>query len=164
LNDFFYVIEGYFKRYLSELSMKLRSNCPLNIFLDLVGDKWSLLIIRDIFMGANTYSQFMKSPERIASNLLVDRLKKLQAYGILNIIVDKDDSKIKHYYLTEKGMDLYPTLAEMMNWSQKYVQVTFHPSSEEMLNEITQSGAPKHAENYMEKYKLALEKLRKENQ
>ena len=164
LNNLFYVIEAYFKRHLLELSMKLRSNCPLNIFLDLVGDKWSLLIIRDIFMGANTYSQFLRSPEKIASNLLVDRLKKLQSYGILNIIADKQDSKIKHYYLTEKGIDLYPILAEMMNWTQKYIKVDFHSLSEEMLSEIKQLEAPKHSENYKKKYRVKLEKLLTENQ
>jgi len=142
--------------------MKFRSNCALNIFLDIVGDKWSLLIIRDIFMGANTYSQFLKSPEKIASNLLVDRLKKLKAYGILKVARDKKDAKIKHYYLTEKGIDLYPILAEMMNWSQKYVMVNFHPLSEEMLDEIKQVGVPKHSESYRKKYRLKLEKLLEE--
>ena len=55
--------------------MKLRSNCPLNIFLDLVGDKWSLLIIRDIFMGANTYSQFLRSPRKLHQIYLLIDLK-----------------------------------------------------------------------------------------
>ena len=115
-------------------------------------------------MGANTYSQFLKSPEKIASNLLVDRLKKLQSYDILNVIADKQDSKIKHYYLTEKGIDLYPILAEMMNWTQKYIKVDFHSLSEEMLSEIKQLEAPKHSENYRKKYRVKLEKLLTENQ
>jgi DNA-binding HxlR family transcriptional regulator len=139
--------------------MEFRSNCPLNIFLDIVGDKWSLLIIRDIFMGANTYSQFLKSPEKIASNILVDRLKKLKSYGILNIVRDKEDTKIKHYYLTEKGIDLYPILAEMMDWSQKHVRLNFHPLSEEILHEIKQIGVTKHTESYSKNYRHKLENI-----
>ena len=121
-------------------------------------------MIRDIFMGENTYSQVLRSPEKIASNLLVDRLKKLQSYGILNVIADKQDSKIKHDYLTEKGIDLYPILAEMMNWTQKYIKVDFHSLSEEMLSEIKQLEASKHSENYKKKYRVKLEKLLTENQ
>lgn len=139
--------------------MEFRSTCPLSIILDLVGDKWSLLIIRDIFMGANTYSQFLNSPERIASNILVDRINKLKVHGIIKVVRDKEDGKIKHYYLTEKGIDLYPVLAEMMHWSQKYIEVDFHPSVDGILNEIKSIGVPEHVERYSENYRLKLPKI-----
>ena len=87
--------------------MENRSNCPVSCALDFVGDKWSLLIVRDLFLNVNTYSDFLKSPEKIATNILVDRLKKLRENGIIDFRRGERDKKIKYYYLTELGIDMY---------------------------------------------------------
>jgi len=75
--------------------MNFRSTCPVSNVLDIVGDKWSLLIIRDLFIGRNTYSDFLESPERISTNILVDRLKKLNQYGLIEFVRKSKDKKIK---------------------------------------------------------------------
>ena len=89
----------------------------------MVGDKWSLLIIRDIAMqGKNTYNEFLKSEEKIATNVLAERLAMLEAMGILRK-EEHPDSKAKIFYrLTEQGIDLIPLLIEMILWSDKYLK------------------------------------------
>lgn len=104
-----------------------RSGCSVSTSLDLLGDKWSLLIIRDIFMHRNTFSQFLKdSPEGIATNILTDRLKKLRAFGVIDFIQKSADKKIKSFYLTQKGIDLFPVLHSFHNWSTKHVEFEKH--------------------------------------
>ena len=85
------------------LDFEFRSHCPISSALDIFGDKWSLVIIRDLFIGINTYSDFLKSPEKISTNILVDRIKKLRSHGILEFKRDVNDNKIKYYYLTDRG-------------------------------------------------------------
>ena len=101
--------------------MSYKSLCPINQALELFGDKWTLLIIRDIiFNGKNSYREFLLSDEKIASNILADRLGMLETAGIL---VRKNDPSHKQkiiYNLTEKGIDLLPVLIEIGNWSLKY--------------------------------------------
>ena len=65
-------------------NINFRSTCPVSSVMDIIGDKWSLIIIRDLFLDRNTYSEFLKSPEGIATNILVDRLKKLTSYGLIS--------------------------------------------------------------------------------
>ena len=94
------------------------SICACKVSLDIVGDRWSLIIVRDLFRGKNTYSQFLnESPERIASNVLSDRLKKLVEFEIINYRVNPLDRKIKEYYLTDRGVDLYNIIYELQNWT-----------------------------------------------
>ncbi len=100
---------------------KKRSDCPLSCSLDVFGDKWSLLIIRDLMFGNKcTYNDFLKSEEGIATNILASRLKGLEE----NNIVEKSahpDSKAKILYrLTQKGIDLLPIIMEIYIWSDKY--------------------------------------------
>lgn len=105
--------------------MKQRSDCPISSTLDIIGDKWSLLIVRDIIMnGKNTYNEFLKSAEKIATNVLADRLTMLEATGILTK-EEHPDSKAKIYYkLTNKGIDLLPILIEMILWADEYLPVS----------------------------------------
>ncbi|MAJ32662.1 MAG: HxlR family transcriptional regulator [Flavobacteriaceae bacterium] len=111
-----------------------RSGCSVSTSLDLLGDKWSLLIIRDIFLHRNTFSQFLKeSPEGIATNILTDRLKKLRAFGVIDFIQKSADKKIKSFYLTQKGIDLYPVLYGFHNWSIKHVDYEKHEVVENTL-------------------------------
>ena len=108
--------------------LTFRSTCPLSNILDLVGDRWSLIIIRDVFIGRNTYTEFLKSPEKISTNVLVDRIKKLREYELLGFRKDKIDRKIKYYYLTDMGISLYPILTEMSLWTKKIFQ-RFQPTA-----------------------------------
>jgi len=127
-----------------KIIMQYRSTCPLSSFLDIIGDKWSLLIIRDLFIGRNTYSEFLKSPENISTNVLVDRVKKLIAMKIITFERDQNDKKIKYYKLTKKGIDLFPIITEMSLWSRNHLDMEFHPLAIETFNEIDQKGKLKH--------------------
>lgn len=109
----------------------LRSDCPLNFALELFGDKWSLLIIRDmVFAGKMTYKEMLESNEKIATNILAQRLKMLEQAGIIEKHFDADrKSKTKQtYILTEKGIDLIPMMIEMMLWSDKHGHLNDMPT------------------------------------
>ena len=80
-----------------------RSHCPLVNILDVIGDKWSLVIIRDLFLGKKTFTEFMRSSEKIASNILTNRLELLINHGLLEGTKLPHDNKTKIYYLTNKG-------------------------------------------------------------
>lgn len=99
----------------------LKSHCPINFSVEMFGDKWSLLIIRDIvFWGKRTYGEFLNSDERIATNVLALRLVELEKKGLLLKTADPDDNRKAFYKLTEKGLDLIPLLLAMVSWSEKY--------------------------------------------
>lgn len=99
----------------------MRSDCPVSYALDFFGDKWTFLIIRDmIFDKKQFYSDFLNSKEKIATNILSNRLKKLEENGVIvSKVYEKHRSK-KVYSLTEKGKDLIPVIVEMMLWSASY--------------------------------------------
>ncbi|MCI0707284.1 MAG: helix-turn-helix transcriptional regulator [Ignavibacteriae bacterium] len=100
---------------------KLRSHCPVNYGLEAFGDRWALLILRDIiFRGKRTYGEFLSSEEGFATNILASRLDHLVEQGILQREGDKTDGRKSVYTLTEKGFDLIPLLFEMILWSAKY--------------------------------------------
>lgn len=103
-----------------------RSGCPINLTLEVVGDKWSLLIIRDIiFGGRRHFREFLtQSDEGIASNILADRLKRLVDQGILSKADDPSHKQKAIYSLTEQGIELLPILAQMAAWGRKYLPVT----------------------------------------
>jgi DNA-binding HxlR family transcriptional regulator len=95
-----------------------RSECPLNASVEMLGDRWSLLIIRDMMLrGFRTYKEFMECYEGIATNILADRLRKLMAYGIVTAQPDPADGRKLIYLLTAKGIDLAPVLTEMVLWA-----------------------------------------------
>jgi DNA-binding HxlR family transcriptional regulator len=97
---------------------KRRSECPLNASVEMLGDRWSLLIIRDMMLrGFQSYKQFMECYEGIATNILADRLRKLVSYGILATEPDPSDGRKVTYSLTRKGIDLAPVLTEMVLWA-----------------------------------------------
>ena len=97
---------------------KRRSECPLNASVEMLGDRWSLLIIRDMMLrGFRTYKEFMECYEGIATNILADRLRKLVAYGIITAEPDLSDGRKLIYSLTAKGIDLAPVLTEMVLWA-----------------------------------------------
>jgi DNA-binding HxlR family transcriptional regulator len=97
---------------------KRRSECPLNASVEMLGDRWSLLIIRDMMLrGWQTFKEFLEGYEGIATNILADRLRKLVAYGILTTEPDPSDGRRLIYSLTAKGIDLAPVLTEMVLWA-----------------------------------------------
>jgi DNA-binding HxlR family transcriptional regulator len=99
-------------------SPKRRSGCPLNASVEMLGDRWSLLIIRDMMVrGSRTYKEFLESWEGIATNILTDRLRKLEAHGIITTERDPSDGRRLIYLLTDKGIDLAPVLTEMVLWA-----------------------------------------------
>lgn len=99
----------------------MRSDCPISYALDFFGDKWTFLIIRDLaFEGKRFYSDFLNSKEGIATNILSDRLKRLEHHGIVESSIYQKLKTKKEYLLTEKGKDLIPVLIEMILWSDKY--------------------------------------------
>jgi DNA-binding HxlR family transcriptional regulator len=99
-------------------SAKRRSGCPLNASVEILGDRWSLLIIRDMMLrGFRSYKEFLESYEGIATNILADRLRKLMAHGIIATKADPSDGRKLIYVLTAKGIDLAPVLTEMVLWA-----------------------------------------------
>ena len=140
-----------------------RSTCPLSNILDLVGDRWSLILIRDIFIGRNTYTEFLKSPEKISTNVLVDRIKKLREYGLIDFRKDKIDSKIKYYYLTDKGINLYPILTEMSLWTKKNLPtLPTHELAQQVFLDLEKVGVDLHNNNVIISYIKKREALFKE--
>jgi DNA-binding HxlR family transcriptional regulator len=100
---------------------KPRSGCPVSVSLDLVGDRWSLLIVRDIMVrGYRTFREFQRSGEGIASNILSDRLQKLEEGGILKREPAAGDGRSTHYRLTAKGIALAPLLLELLIWGANH--------------------------------------------
>jgi DNA-binding HxlR family transcriptional regulator len=99
-------------------SPKRRSGCPLNASVEILGDRWSLLIIRDMMLrGFRSYKEFLESYEGIATNILADRLRTLEAHGIITAQQDPADGRKLIYSLTTKGIDLAPVLTEMVLWA-----------------------------------------------
>ena len=100
-----------------------RSCCPVAGALDILGDRWSLLVIRDLFMNKHEYREFLEGPEGIATNILAERLKRLVCAGVLESLPHPAHKNKKFYYLTEQGKGLLPILVELILWGG-----TYHPA------------------------------------
>ena len=101
-----------------------RSKCPVSCVLDLLGDKWTLLLVRDLLLGKGTFTEFQQSPEGIPTNILAERLKRLLAAGIIEKLPYQERPLRYRYQLTRKGSDLYPVLSAMIDWGNRYVEGT----------------------------------------
>ena len=102
---------------------KRRSACPVSISLEIFGDRWSLLIIRDLMIrGFRTFKEFQQSGEGIATNILADRLRKLETSGIIISEKGATDGRTVNYRLTEKGIDLAPVLLDLLVWGARHEQ------------------------------------------
>src|SRR6266567_6481344 len=136
------------KRFLPRSPMKKenetghRSGCPINLTLEVVGDKWSLLIIRDMMFGNRRHFRELltRSEEGIASNILADRLKRLLEQGIISRADDPTHKQKAIYSLTEQGVELLPILAQMSVWGRKYLPVTDELS---IRAQLLEEGGPK---------------------
>jgi len=101
-----------------------RSPCPVACGLDVFGDRWTLLVVRDLVMGAERFKEFSAAPERIPTNLLADRLARLQRHGVVEQVPAADGSKHPAYRLTAKGCALLPVLAAMRDWALRWEKGT----------------------------------------
>jgi DNA-binding HxlR family transcriptional regulator len=100
--------------------VKRRSGCPVSVSLEVIGDRWSLLIVRDLMIrGFRTFKEFRESGEGIATNILTDRLRKLERAGILQAELELDDRRRVSYRLTRKGIELVPVLFELLLWGAR---------------------------------------------
>ncbi|MGD2118039.1 MAG: helix-turn-helix domain-containing protein [Chromatiales bacterium] len=102
-----------------------RSRCPVSSFLDILGDKWTLLVVRDLFFGKHTFKELQASLEKIPSNILADRLKRLEAQDIITRELYQERPKRYGYHLTDKGKELKPVMRSLIEWSNKYIPCTY---------------------------------------
>jgi DNA-binding HxlR family transcriptional regulator len=103
------------------MKSSFRSNCPIASSLDVIGDKWTMVIIRDLFLGKKTFKEFSNSSEKMSSSILAQRLKSMVQY---KIIVRKDvfsNKKTKHYELTESGKSLEPLMNFLSSWGVEHL-------------------------------------------
>lgn len=127
-------------------SAKGRSGCPVSISLDLFGDRWSLLIIRDLMVrGLKTFSEFQHSGEGIATNILADRLRHLETAGLIVAERAAEDGRSIHYRLTPKGIALAPALLELFIWAGLHEQTG---APRKIVNEMANNRAAILAETY----------------
>ena len=108
-------------------NLPLRSLCPLSKALDLVGDKWSLVIVRDMCMKKKRYGDFQSSPEGIPTNILANRLKQLEENGMIEKVPYQQKPIRYDYFLTAKGADLLPVIQQLVCWTQKYDAECWQP-------------------------------------
>jgi DNA-binding HxlR family transcriptional regulator len=134
-----------------------RSGCPINLVLELVGDKWSLMIIRDMIFGNRRHFRELleHSDEGIASNILADRLKTMLEQGIVTKSDDPSHKQKVIYSLTERGIELLPVLLQMAGWGHRYLPVTKQHS---VATRLLVEGGPKMVTRFMAE--LRLEHLR----
>jgi DNA-binding HxlR family transcriptional regulator len=107
-----------------KLKPKHRSGCPVSTALEVLGDRWSLLIVRDMMVrGFRSFKEFQESGEGIATNILADRLHKLQTAGIVTAEAEARDGRRVNYRLTEKGIDLAPVVLELLIWGARHENI-----------------------------------------
>jgi DNA-binding HxlR family transcriptional regulator len=106
-------------------SAGLRSPCPIAAALDLLGDRWTLLVIRDLLLyDKRRFAEFLSSPEHIATNILADRLERLERGGLLERRKYADHPPREEYHPTSRAWDLAPVLRELIHWGQRHVPGT----------------------------------------
>jgi DNA-binding HxlR family transcriptional regulator len=122
-----------------------RSHCPISFALDIFGDRWSLLILRDlIFKGKSRYQEFLESEEKISTNILADRLARLEKHGIISKTDDPSSKRQVLYSPTPKGLDLIPVMLELVRWSGTHDLKTAAPK--EFLIRLNNNSASLAAE------------------
>ena len=126
-------------------AFKQRSTCPVSTSLDVLGDKWTLLILRDmLFAGKSTYGQFLQSAEKMATNILADRLATLEENGLVTKAVAADKKSKFTYRLTEKGLDIVPLLVELVLWGAKHCATIVSPGLLEELQTEKEAAVEKY--------------------
>jgi DNA-binding HxlR family transcriptional regulator len=132
--------------------IEFRSQCPVASALDLFGDKWSLLIIRDLFAKReSTFKDFAQAPEKISTARLSDRLRKLEGLGIISKDNHPTNKKVYIYKLLPKGRDLFPVIAEYILWSYKHLNDHMSESTRQLAEELL-----KNKDHVLKKYALGV--------
>jgi len=153
------------------LKMRRRSGCPVSISLERFGDRWSLLIIRDLMVrGYTTFKQFKESGEGIATNVLTARLKRLVAEGLVETERDARDGRRLHYRLTEKGIALAPVMLELLLWASRYEETAapcelmeqMAAHREHVLVEVTRRWKERDPEPFLRPFKEKVKSGRRE--
>jgi DNA-binding HxlR family transcriptional regulator len=143
------------------MAYTFRCNCPITSALDILGDKWMLVIIKQMLMeGKQTFKDFVESEEGIATNILSSKLKLLEEMGLITKTKLPDNKKTNLYCLTEKGIALTPVIVELAIWSDNYLR-DLHPSivdGEDM--ELLRKDKEAFANILERKYREKLERLR----
>ena len=101
-----------------------RSPCPVSCTLDLIGDKWTLLVVRDLLLGKTQFREFAQSPEGIATNILTDRLERLVTHGLVERRESETSARRPTYHLTKKGRTLEPLVRELKRWGLAQIEGT----------------------------------------
>lgn len=110
---------------MAHIAGRLRSPCPIAGALDVIGDRWTLLVVRDLLLyEKRRFAEFLASPERIATNVLADRLARLERGGLVRRRRYADRPPREEYQLTPRGADLAPVLRELIHWGQRHVPGT----------------------------------------
>ena len=119
-----------------DVELMTRSGCPIAATLDLVGDKWSLVIVRDMLVGKRRYGQFLASPEGITTNILADRLKRMEQYGLVSKEPYQEHPRRYDYVLTPTGISLLPVLQAMCRWGNRNIPDTWTPPESFMKRRV----------------------------
>lgn len=101
-----------------------RSGCPISCTLEMVGDRWTLIILRDMLNGKRRFSEFLDSPEQITTNVLTDRLQQMEHNGLVKKVTYSDRPKRYNYTPTEMGRTLLPVVQQMSLWANRYIEET----------------------------------------
>lgn len=115
---------------------EFRSKCPIATTLDLVGDRWTLIVLRDMVTGKARFSQFLDSPEQITTNVLTDRLLQMEGAGLVERKPYQLRPKRYEYRLTEKGLALLPVIQEISRWANQHIPGTWVPPDEFMTRKL----------------------------
>lgn len=113
-----------------------RSPCPIAATLDVLGDRWSLVVVRDMLVGKRRFGEFLQSPEGIPTNILADRLRRLEAAGVITKRAYQQRPVRYQYALTAKGRALLPVLQAMARWASAHVPGTWQPSAAFLEREV----------------------------
>ena len=117
------------------MTEEFRSGCPIATTLDIVGDKWTLVILRDMLNGKSKFIEFLDSPERITTNVLTDRLARMIRSGLVKKTLYNARPKRYAYELTDSGQDLLPVVQEMCVWANKHIPETWVPPASFMASQ-----------------------------
>jgi DNA-binding HxlR family transcriptional regulator len=118
------------------MEREARSGCPIATTLDIVGDRWTLVVLRDLLTGKSRFSQFLDSPERITTNVLTDRLVTMERAGLVTKTAYQQHPRRFDYALTRKGEALLPVLQEMCRWANAHAPGTWIPPKSFMSRKV----------------------------
>ena len=126
------------------MDKNLRSGCPIAASLDILGDRWTFLILRDMLLAGKSQFGEFATEEGVATNILADRLSTLISHGIIEKIQDQNDQRKYHYRLLEPGVELLPVIGELVAWGIKHTSVPANPEFQSMLNDDSRAQFIRH--------------------